>query len=616
MNSTAAVTSRDPLPPLRRLWAYASEADRAGRPPGRRSYRSRAGMATLFTLLNTLFDLAPPFLIGVAVDVVVQRETSLMAGLLGISDPMAQLWWLALATFLIWGLESLTEYVALVQWRNLAQELQHDLRLTTYAHVQDLELGYYEDRSTGGLMAVLNDDVNQLERFLDIGAKDILQLVAVVAILGTFFFVAAPGVAWLAFLPMPVIVWGSLRFQKRLAPRYARVREQVGHVNAQLGNNLSGIATIKSFTAEETETARIADASLTYVARNREAIALSSAFVPLIRIAIVAGFMATLVLGGWMTLQGQLLVGVYSTLVFMTQRLLWPLTRLGQTLDLYQRAMASTRRIFDLLDVENGMDDGERPLARDAVKGALRFEDVRFAYASGPEVLRGVDLEIGAGDTVAIVGATGAGKSSVVKLLLRFYDPTSGRVTLDGVDLRTLRLRDLRAAIGLVSQDVFLFHGSVRDNVAYGRPDASETDVRRALELAEAAGFVDELPAGLETIVGERGQKLSGGQRQRLSLARAVLKDPPILVLDEATSAVDNETEAAIQRSLETLTQGRTTVVIAHRLSTIRHADRIYVLERGRVLEAGRHERLLALDGAYAALWRVQTGERWRSAAD
>ncbi len=267
-------------------------------------------MATLFTLLNTLFDLAPPFLIGVAVDVVVQRETSLMASLLGISDPMAQLWWLALATFVIWGLESVTEYVALVQWRNLAQELQHDLRLTTYAHVQDLELAYYEDRSTGGLMAVLNDDVNQLERFLDIGAKDILQLIAVITILGTFFFVAAPGVAWLAFLPMPLIVWGSLRFQKRLAPRYARVREQVGHVNAQLGNNLSGIATIKSFTAEETETSRIADASLTYVARNRDAIALSSAFVALIRIAIVAGFMATLVLGGWMTLQGQLLVGV------------------------------------------------------------------------------------------------------------------------------------------------------------------------------------------------------------------------------------------------------------------------------------------------------------------
>ena len=601
---------------MRRLWAYAAEADRAGRPPGRRSYRGRAGLATLFTLLNTVFDLAPPFLIGVAVDVVVQRETSLLATYLGISDPVTQLWWLALITFVIWGLESLTEYVALVQWRNLAQELQHDLRLTAYAHVQDLELAYFEDRSTGGLMAVLNDDVNQLERFLDIGAKDILQLVAVISILGAFFFVAAPGVAWLAFLPMPVIVWGSLRFQRRLAPRYARVREQVGHVNAQLGNALAGIATIKSFTAEETETARIAEASERYVRRNRDAIALSSAFVPLIRIAIVAGFMATLVLGGLLTLQGELLVGVYSTLVFMTQRLLWPLTRLGQTLDLYQRAMASTNRIFDLLDATPGMRDGNRAVPPTAVAGALRFEDVRFAYASGPEVLRGVGLEVPAGRTVAIVGATGAGKSSVVKLLLRFYDPTAGRVTLDGVDLRELRLRDLRRAIGLVSQDVFLFHGSVRDNVAYGRPDASDDEIRRACELAEAASFIDALPFGYDTIVGERGQKLSGGQRQRLSLARAVLKDPPILVLDEATSAVDNETEAAIQRSLEALTQDRTTVVIAHRLSTIRHAETIYVLDQGRVIEAGRHEQPLAAAGAYAALWQVQTGARWRSAAD
>jgi len=597
-------------PPLRRLWAYASAADRDGRPPGRRSYRGRASVATLFTLLNTLFDLAPPFLIGVAVDVVVQRETSLMAGLFGISDPMTQLWWLALATFVIWGLESLTEYVALVQWRNLAQELQHDLRMTTYAHVQDLELGYYEDRSTGGLMAVMNDDVNQLERFLDIGIKDILNLIAVIVILGAFFFISAPNVAWLAFLPMPVIVWGSLRFQRRLAPRYARVREQVGHVNAQLGNNLSGIATIKSFTAEATETARLGEASLRYVERNRDAIALSSAFVPLIRIAIVAGFMATLVLGGLMTLRGELLVGVYSTLVFMTQRLLWPLTRLGQTLDLYQRAMASTRRIFDLLDVVPGMADGARALPTAHVSGAVRFEGVRFAYASGPEVLRGIDLDVPAGHTVAIVGATGAGKSSIVKLLLRFYDTTAGRVTLDGHDLRELRMHDLRSAIGLVSQDVFLFHGSVRDNVAYGRPEASEAEVRRALELAEAAAFVDALPFGLDTVVGERGQKLSGGQRQRLSLARAVLKDPPILVLDEATSAVDNETEAAIQRSLETVTRGRTTIVIAHRLSTIRHADRIYVLDQGQVIETGRHEALLEAAGAYAALWRVQTGVR------
>ena len=294
----------------------------------------------------------------------------------------------------------------------------------------------------------------------------------------------------------------------------------------------------------------------------------------------------------------------------MTQRLLWPLTSLGKTFDLYQRAMASTRRIFALLDTPRGMDDGDTPLPLDRVQGELRFENVTFAYRDGGPVLKGLDLTIPAGRTTAIVGATGAGKSTVIKLMLRFYDPASGRVALDGFDLRELRMAHLRHAIGLVSQDVFLFHGTVRDNIAYGRPDADDETVRRAAEIAEAHAFIEALPQGYHTVVGERGQKLSGGQRQRLSIARAVLKDPPILILDEATSAVDNETEAAIQRSLERLAVGRTTVVIAHRLSTVRNADVIYVLDQGQVVEQGRHERLLEQDGVYAGLWQVQTGER------
>jgi ATP-binding cassette, subfamily B, bacterial len=594
--------------PLRRLWTYSGRLDHAV--TGRRSYRARLAVATLFSLANKLLDLAPPFLIGVAVDVVVEREASILARYAGIESVMAQLWWLAAATFVIWALESVTEYVYQLHWRGLAQDLQHTLRIDAYGHVQDLELAFHEDRSTGGLMAVLNDDVNQLERFLDVGANDVLQVLATVVLVGAFFFAAAPSVAVLAFLPVPVIVWGSLVFQRRLAPRYAAVREGVAALNAQLGTNLSGVATIKSFTAEERERDRIAAASHEYVERNREAIRLSSAFVPLIRIAIVAGFTATLVLGGWLTLQGQLLVGVYGTLVFMTQRLLWPLTRLGQTLDLYQRAMASTRRIFALLDTTSAMRDGTTPLPREAVRGHVRLESLRFAYREGPEVVRGVDLDVPAGASIAIVGATGAGKSSLVKLLLRFYDPVAGRVTLDGHDVRDLRLVDLRGAIGVVSQDVFLFHGTVRENIAYGRPDADDATIARAAEAAEASGFIAEFPRGYDTIVGERGQKLSGGQRQRISLARVFLKDPPILVLDEATSAVDNETEAAIQRSLDALTIGRTTIAIAHRLSTIRHADRIHVMDAGRIVESGTHEGLLERDGSYAALWRVQTGER------
>ncbi len=582
--------------PLLRLWTYAE------------AYRPRILLATFISVLNKVFDLAPPFLIGVAVDTVVEQGDSILSSLFGLTDVMTQLWVLAAITLFVWGMESVTDYVDQILWRNLAQSLQHDLRTETYEHVQGLEMAYFEDKSTGGLMSVLNDDVNQLERFLDVGANDVLQLLATVVLLGIYFFVVAPGVAWLAFLPIPVIVWGSLRFQRQMAPRYAEVREQVGVLNGQLANNLSGIATIKSFTAEGLEARRVSSGSDVYRLKNREAIRYSSLFVPLIRMAIVLGFMATLVYGGYLTVNGAIGVGVYSTLVFMTQRLLWPLTRLGQTLDLYQRAMASSRRVFGLLDTKAEMEDGEVRL--EPVRGDLRLENVVFAYKDSEPVVNDLSLHLPAGKTSAIVGATGAGKSTLIKLLLRFYDPQQGRVTLDGHDLRSLEMSSLRRAIGLVSQDVFLFHGTVRENIAYGAPDADDEAIRRAAEVAEAHEFITDLPNGYDTVVGERGQKLSGGQRQRISIARAVLKDPPILILDEATSAVDNETEAAIQRSLERIARGRTMILIAHRLSTIRNADRIYVLEQGRLKEQGRHEELLEHPGIYAGLWQVQTGDR------
>jgi ATP-binding cassette subfamily B protein len=585
------------VPPLRRLWRY------AGR------FRPKIVRAAAFSVLNKAFDLAPPFLIGVAVDSVVAGDGSVLGRWLGL-DAIAQLGLLAVVTFAVWGLESLTEYLFQVRWRELAQDLEHQLRTETYDHVQRLDMSFFENTTSGGLMSVLNDDVNQLERFLDIGANDILQLVTTVALLGVFFFATAPGVAWLAFLPIPAILWGSLRFQRRMAPRYAAVREEVGAINADLANDLGGIATIKSFTAEDREADRIAAASRRYLDANRHAIRLSSAFVPLIRMAIVLGFMATLVWGGRLAIDGAISVGIYSTLVFMTQRLLWPLTRLGQTFDLYQRAMASTRRIFRLLDTRPEMTDGTRALPPEGPRGELRFENVAFGYEDGAPVLRDLDLRFPAGRTTAIVGSTGAGKSTLVKLLLRFHDPRRGRVTLDGTDLRELRRSELRGAIGLVSQDVYLFHGTVRENLRIGRPDASDDELERATAAAEALDFVRALPDGFDTVVGERGQKLSGGQRQRLSIARALLKDPPIMILDEATSAVDNETEAAIQRSLERITAGRTTVVIAHRLSTIRHADVIHVLEHGRRVESGTHDRLLERGGVYAGLWRVQTGAR------
>ncbi|HSF85160.1 MAG TPA: ABC transporter ATP-binding protein [Acidimicrobiia bacterium] len=581
-------------PPLTRLWRYAAR------------YHRRVVKASVYSILNKAFDIAPPFLIGLAVDVVVNRETSFLGGL-GVEDPRNQLVVLAGLTFVVWLLESLFEYLLGVEWRNLAQTVQHELRVDAYTHIQRLEIAYHEDQSTGELMAILNDDVNQLERFLDRGADELLRTATAVVLIGITFFLLTPSVAWLAFLPIPAIVWGSLRFQRRMEPRYATVRNQAGAVNSQLANNLAGIMTIKAFTAEDRETARIAAASDGYRTANRRAISLSAAFSPLIRIAILVGFTATLLWGGFQALDGSLEVGSYSVMVFLTQRLLWPLTSLGETLDLYQRAMASTNRILNVLDTEPQMEDGTEPLAD--VGGHVVFDGVSFSYRPGTVVLDDISFDVAAGDTFAIVGATGSGKTSIIKLLLRFYDPNRGTVRIDGSDLTKLRLADVRRAIALVSQDVFLFHGTVQENIAYGRPDATPADIERAARIAEAHDFILELPEGYDTIVGERGQKLSGGQRQRVSIARALVSDAQILVLDEATSAVDNETEAAIQRSLAQVAHDRTTIVIAHRLSTIRHADHIVVLDRGRITQRGTHDALIAVPGIYKTLWSVQTGE-------
>jgi len=583
--------------PLQRLFTYAQ------------AYRRRFWQATTCSLLNKLFDLAPPLLIGMAVDVVVQQQNSWLTRF-GLESVRSQLGAIVLASFVIWSLESLFEYAYARLWRNLAQRIQHDLRLDAYAHIQELELEYFESSSTGRLMSILNDDINQLERFLDFGANEVLQVSATVVIIGIIFFYMAPGVASLAMIPMPFILWGAIAFQKLLAPRYADVREQASLLNSRLSNNLGGIMTIKSFTTEAYEIERIRRESDGYSRSNQRAIALSAAFTPLIRILILLGFTATLFFGGMAVVNGNLSVGSYSVLVYLIQRLLWPLTRLGETLDQYQRAMASTNRVLDLLDTPLAIHPGRTPLPTHQVEGDVWFKDVSFAYRDRTPVVENLTLHIPAGKTTAIVGSTGSGKSTLVKLLLRLYEIESGTITLDGHDIREIQLRDLRKAMGLVSQDVFLFHGTVWENITYGTPEATFREVVDAAKIAEAHEFIEQLPQGYDTIVGERGQKLSGGQRQRIAIARAVLKNPPILILDEATSAVDNETEAAIQHSLERITQNRTTVAIAHRLSTIRNAHCIYVMEQGQLVERGTHEELLEQNGLYASLWRVQMGMR------
>ena len=573
-----------------------------------RPHRGTIRLASFCSILNKIWGLAPPLLIGLAVDVVVLREDSLLASM-GVEDPWHQLVLLSVLTFLIWGLESLFEYFYGVLWRNLAQTVQHELRLDTFDHVQQQGMAWFDERQKGDILAILNDDINQLERFLDKGANDLLQVSTTVIVVGAVFLLISWQVALFAVLPIPIIVWGSFRYQRSLEPRYARVREAAGRMNALLENDLSGMSTVQSFTAEAHELARVEVLSEDYRAANREAIRLSAAFTPLIRMAILVGFTATLLLGGWLTLEGTLAIGAYSVLVFMTQRLLWPLTRLGETFDLYQRAMASSTRVLDVLGSPIEIIQGDVNPSRDDVMASdLVLNDIAFGYPGREPIFRAFNLTFEAGKTTGVVGSTGAGKTTLVRLLLRFAEPNSGTISWAGEDLPAWRLEALRSSIALVDQHITLFPTSILENIRYGRPDAEDEEVVEAAKIAEAFEFVEALPDQWSTMVGEGGHRLSGGQRQRVAIARAVLKDAPLLILDEATSAVDNETEAALQRSIERISKGRTTIIIAHRLSTIRRADRILVLDDGEIAEEGVHEDLLKRDEIYARLWSVQTG--------
>ena len=561
----------------------------------------------IYSILNKIFDLAPPILIGVAIDIVVEGSDSFI-GNLGYADRRQQLIILAILTFIIWGLESAFDYIAAVTWRNISQDIEHSLRTDTFNNVLGLDLAFFENKSSGRLMAILNDDVNQLETFLDNGANRLVQTATTVLVIGGTFLYISPLVAVFAFIPIPIIIFGSLRFTSRIAERYTKIRNDIENLNANLSNSITGILTVKSFNREKKESERITVSSQEVKSANYHAIRLSAAFIPIIRIAILFGFTATLLIGGFLALDGEIKVATYSVMLFITQRLLWPLTELGVIFDAYQKAMASFRRIVNLKNTQPTINSGGKKL--DDFNEKIEISNLNFEYVENFPVLNNISIDIKKGETSAIVGSTGSGKSTLIKLILRLYDSTSGEINFDETNIKDLEIESLRNKIGLVSQDIFLFEGTVFENIAYGNLDATNEEVWEAARLSESDKFINLLPNKENTIVGERGQKLSGGQRQRISIARAILKNPEILILDEATSAVDNETEAAIQRSINTLKKGRTVIAIAHRLSTIRNAEIIYVLEDGRVVESGNHESLLDIEGVYSKLWSVQTGEK------
>ena len=563
--------------------------------------------AFVSSIINRILDLAPPVIIGLAVDIVVKEQNSWI-GSFGIKDVPLQLLFLAFASGIVWSGESFFQYLYSVLWRNLAQISQHKLRIKAYDHIQKLDMQFFDRDNTGRLLSILNDDINQLERFLDHGANEIIQLFVSVIIIGGTMLWVAPQIAIFAFIPIPFIFWGSIRFQKRLAPKYKDVRSKAGLLASRLNNNLGGILTIKSFTTEKWELNRLNKESLSYQKSNKSAIKLSSAFIPLIRFAILFAFIAILLIGGFQVWNKTLNVGTYSFLVFITQRLLWPLTTLGHVLDDFQRSLASINRVIDLIDTPIEIKDGTKKIDLKTINGEISFRNISFNYLGRKSTISGINFKVPAKTTIGIVGLTGSGKSTLIKLLLRIYDINKGTISIDGISIKDIKLKELRKCISLVSQETYLFHGTVKENISYGSNNASFEDIVKASKIAEAHKFIEQLPDGYKTIVGERGQRLSGGQRQRIALARAVLKDAPILILDEATASVDNETEVLIQKSLNKISKERTTIVIAHRLSTIKNADNIIVLDKGKIIETGKHEFLLNNKNVYSDLWNVQVG--------
>ncbi len=588
-----------PLSPMARLWTYLAP------------YRTAVTLAITSSIANKILDLMPPLLVGWVIDSLRGAPPVWIASLAGTSDAWNLAVLLAALSVGIFFFESLFQWGYQHFFMTLAQRVQHDLRLDAYERLQTREIAFFEEHRLGETLAMLNDDVNQLERFLNTGANELIQTVVLFTFASFILFDTSWRLALVGMAPIPLILLGSLLYQRKIAPRYQRVREAVGSLSSRLENNIAGILVIQSFGAEAFELDRVRKASAEYRDANFQAIRYSAIFVPVIRMAIVIGFAGVLLVGSHWILKREpwITVGQLVLFAMMTERLLWPLVRLGQVLDELERARASARRTFGLLDTPSKIAEPKVPAPLGTPQGAITFERVGFQYSRGDRILDELSFAIAPGEIIGVAGPTGAGKSTLVKLLLRLYDPTSGSITLDGHDLRSLTLRDLRHSIALVSQDVYLFHGSLRENIAYRDVDVPFERIVEAAKTAELHDFITTLPDGYDTRVGERGIQLSGGQRQRLSIARAILKDAPILVLDEATSSVDTETERAIQENLRRWTQGKTALLIAHRLSTLRHADRILVLRDGKLEEEGHHDELIARGGTYAELWRIQSGE-------
>ncbi len=577
-------------------------------------------VGALSTVLSAALLSVPAFVLGVALDALFQNTRPYELPLVPdawIPATTAGQFWLTVGivtgSFLI---GSVAIYLRGWALNRLAQDVQHQVRTDTYDEMQSQRLGFFDDHQTGEVMSVLNNDVNQLESFLSQDLQSGVRIVVTALVIGAITVYLHWQLALVTLLMVPALGYASYRFQQEIEPKYGDVRSSVGRLNSRLENNIGGITVIKAFGRETFESGRVGDASDDYRTANWDAITTRIKFFPTLVLITAFGYGVTFALGGYVYLFGGvglftlgLSAGTLVTFLLYSRRLMYPMQQFGQVLNNYQYAYAAAERIVGLLRDPDQIPDREDGTTLESVEGDVVYDDVTFGYTDEETIIDDVSMEVEAGETIGLVGPTGAGKTTLTKLLMRLYDPDEGSVSLDGHDVRDLELRSLRQHLGYVSQEPFLFGGTVRENVAYGQEDVAEEDLRDALQKAGAWAFVRDFQDGLDTVVGERGVKLSGGQRQRLAIARAILEDPSILILDEATSHVDNETEVVVQRNVSEMVEDRTTFVIAHRLSTVRNADRIVVLDDGQVEEVGTHDALLDRDGLYADLWRVQVGE-------
>lgn len=519
-------------------------------------------------------------------------------------DIVKQLTLIALIAFIARGIvQFLRSYMAHIAGWGVVS----DARKFVYEHIQKLSLHFYEDKQTGQLMSRVVNDTDLFERMISHAIPDVLinliTFVGITIVLSTINW----RLTLYSMAPIPLIILALVAFSKYVRPAFRHRQQQVGELNAVLNDSIAGIREIKAFNRESEQLERVEVGIENYRVSLLNALRLMAIFQPFINLSTSLGQLIVIFFGGRMALQGILSVANLVAFFLYLEMFYQPIRALGMSWEHIQESLAGFDRVEELLTEEPDVTNlqNPKPLPED-VNGHLKFEDVSFSYDKGEKVLDNINLDIPASNVVALVGPTGVGKSTLVSLIPRFYDVDTGSIKLDGIDIRELNVEDLRRNISIVLQDVFLFHGSVKENILFGNPQATDEDIIEASKVANADEFINELPEGYNTIIGERGVKLSGGQRQRISIARAVLKNTPILILDEATSSVDTETELLIQQALERLMKGRTTIIIAHRLSTIRNADKIVVLKGKEIVEQGKHAELLENDGLYRRLYTVQ----------